>query len=154
MDNQITGLFLLLGGLCFIGVALRMTWSGSTECEPALWRKPIFTLDEREFYHRLRRALPDCHVFPQVSFDALLKSVPCGEQGSLPNQYCQKYAGFVICHPDTFDVVAIVELDDRTYVKEEDRKRDALLRSAGYRIERFQSEAKPSREYLSDLFGA
>jgi len=35
-------------------------------------RKPLLTPNETEFFHRLQRALPSYHVFPQVSFAALL----------------------------------------------------------------------------------
>jgi hypothetical protein len=34
--------------------------------------KPLMTDNEREFFHRLERALPDHHVFPQVAFAAFL----------------------------------------------------------------------------------
>ena len=36
-----------------------------------LRRKPLLTANEAEFFHRLQRALPGFHVFPQVSFAAL-----------------------------------------------------------------------------------
>src|SRR5664280_300542 len=35
-------------------------------------RKPLLTVNETEFFHRLQRALPAYQVFPQVSFAALL----------------------------------------------------------------------------------
>ncbi|MDD3183466.1 MAG: DUF2726 domain-containing protein [Alphaproteobacteria bacterium] len=112
-----------------------------------LLKRPILTDNEREFFDRLCRALPDHHVFPQVSLDALLcvsGGQPYAEQTALRNSYSQKHPDFVVCQRGTMEVVAIVELDDKTHKAEKDQKRDAMLTGAGYRIKRFQSRAKPS----------
>lgn len=37
-----------------------------------LRRKPLLTANEAEVFHRLQRALPGFHVFPQVSFSAFV----------------------------------------------------------------------------------
>ncbi len=111
-----------------------------------LLKKPILTDNEREFFDRLCRALPDHHVFPQVSLDALLcvsSGLPYATQTTLRNSFSQKHPDFVICQRGTLEVVAIVELDDKTHKAEKDQKRDAMLVGAGYRVERFQSRAKP-----------
>ncbi|MDD3182247.1 MAG: DUF2726 domain-containing protein [Alphaproteobacteria bacterium] len=110
-------------------------------------KKPLMTANEREFFGRLARALPDCHVFPQVAFNALLdarKGLGWQERGQTRNRFDRKVADYVICHRDTFEVLAIVELDDRTHRAEKDEQRDALLTGAGYRVIRFQSRAKPT----------
>jgi len=119
-----------------------------------LRQKPILTPNEQEFFGRLRRALPDYLIFPQVSLDALLSVSPnCSRAAkvALRNTYSQKHPDFVVCKPETLEVVAIVELDDRTHKIENDRKRDAMLQAAGYRVERFQSKAKPSEAQITAL---
>lgn len=117
--------------------------------------KPILTANEKEFFYRLQRALPTYHVFPQVSFSALITLDPQlsdNHQFSIRRRYGWKIADFVICKPDTFAVLAVVELDDRTHNASADRKRDALMRAAGYQTLRFQSKHKPTVAELADLF--
>lgn len=43
----------------------------------------------------------------------------------------------------TFEVVAIVELDDRTHDGNKDQARDSITAAAGYRTVRFQARRKP-----------
>lgn len=120
-------------------------------------KKPLMTANEREFFERLARALPDCHVFPQVAFNALLdarKGLGWQERGQTRNRFDRKVADYVICRRDTFEVLAIVELDDRTHRAEKDEQRDALLTSAGYRVIRFQSRSKPSEEEIKQVLWA
>jgi hypothetical protein len=117
--------------------------------------KPILTANEKEFFYRLQRALPTYHVFPQVAFSALITLDPQlggKHQFSIRRRYGWKIADFVICKPDTFAVLAIVELDDRTHNASADRKRDALMRAAGYQTLRFQSKHKPTVTEITDLF--
>ncbi|NTU76349.1 MAG: DUF2726 domain-containing protein [Alphaproteobacteria bacterium] len=105
------------------------------------------TANEREFFGRLARALPDYHVFSQVAFNALLdaqKGLVWRDRFQTRNRFDRKVADYVICRRDTFEVLAIVELDDRTHKAEKDQKRDVLLTGAGYRVVRFQSRSKPS----------
>jgi len=120
-----------------------------------LHARPILTTNERDFFYRLQRALPTHHIFAQVSFSALISldsQLSQKRQFALRQRYGWKIADFVICRPDTFDVLAIVELDDRTHVASADRKRDAITRAAGYPTLRFQSRNKPSVKELADLF--
>lgn len=109
--------------------------------------KAILTNNEKEFFQRLLRALPDYHVFPQVAANALLKVVNSktgSEYHSTRGRFAQKHVDFVICARDSLEVVAIIELDDRTHNADKDRKRDAMFEQAGYRVIRFQSKRKPS----------
>jgi len=75
---------------------------------------------------------------------------------SLRNRFDRKVADYVICARNTFQVVAIIELDDRThdYKKEKDAERDAMLNAAGYRTERFESKKKPSEAEIAQRFCA
>jgi len=111
--------------------------------------KPILTANEFEFFGRLCRALPDHHVFPQVSLDALIavsSKASYAARVALRNSYSQKRPDFVICRSETLAVAAIIELDDRTHNTDNDRKRDEIIEAAGYRVVRFWSKAKPSRK--------
>jgi hypothetical protein len=122
---------------------------------PALGKRAILTANELEFFGRLSRALPEYHVFPQVSLDALLcvsGGATYAEKTARRNMFSQKHPDFVICKRDTLEVIAIVELDDKTHNLERDQKRDSMLTGAGYRVERFSSKSKPSEAEIAKKF--
>jgi hypothetical protein len=106
--------------------------------------KSLLTQNEVDFFHRLERALPDYHVFPQVAFGTILDVD--GKKDSFPirNRFSQKVADFVVCEHDTLEVVALVELDDRTHDAARDKERDDVTKAAGYQTICFQSRRKPS----------
>ena len=117
--------------------------------------KPILTPYEREFFHRLTRALPTHHVFPQVALSALIVvdgPLTDRQRFSIRRRFGWKYADFVICAPFTLNVLAVIELDERTHDASRDRKRDAMMQAAGYQTLRFHSKHKPTVAELSELF--
>lgn len=108
--------------------------------------KPLLTANEREFYGRLRQALPDFSVLPQVAMSALLRSRGQGRDADALagfRRFSQKVVDFVVCD-DELKVVALVELDDRTHSAQKDRLRDAMTEEAGYRTLRYSSRQKPT----------
>jgi hypothetical protein len=113
---------------------------------------PLMTDNEFEFFNRLVKALPDYYIFPQVSFGAILDSI-----GDTPQEkqrirftFSQKRADYVV-YNDNKQIVAIIELDDRTHNVQNDAKRDAMLNEAGYRVIRFQSKQKPSVSEIAKI---
>ena len=58
----------------------------------------------------------------------------------------------MICAPYTLDVLLIIELDDRIHQASQDRKRDAIMSTAGYQTQRFNSKNKPSMAELAEHF--
>lgn len=132
-----------------LGMVLAV-WAGINS-KPRFSPKPVLTKNEMEFYNRLRRALPEYAVFPQVALRAFVKpGSPSGtrrywrESGLLGAKHCD----FLICHPTTLEVVTIIELDDRSHVKEQDEARDRMTAAAGYRTLRFESRKRPSVEQI------
>lgn len=117
----------------------------------------ILSANEKEFFYRLSRALPQYHIFPQVSFSALITvggRLSERQRFDLRRKFGWKYADYVICEPKTLFVVAVIELDDRTHRASADRQRDATLAAAGYRTLRFQSTRKPTEAEIAALFQA
>jgi hypothetical protein len=109
--------------------------------------KQLLTDNEMEFYGRLLDALPRDALFIQVAMSALMEPrVPEGHPDfwQVRNKFAQKFVDFVVCDPSTLDVIAIIELDDRTHDAQKDADRDAMLASAGYTVLRWQSTHKPS----------
>lgn len=120
-----------------------------------LRRKSILSDYEQEFYVCLVEALPQHRIFVQVSLDALLtaaRELPENQRTGLRNKFSQKHPDFVVCQKDTLEVVAIVELDDKTHNAENDRERDAMLEAVNYRVERFSHKDKPWREVIAKRF--
>lgn len=107
-------------------------------------KKKLLTDNENEFMRRLERALPEYHVMAQVSMGALMDPSPQFEH--LRYKYASKIVDYVICQKGTKEVVALVELDDRTHdvKKDADAARDMLTASAGYKTLRWDSRRKPS----------
>lgn len=108
----------------------------------------ILTANETEFYGRLRKALmPRYAILSQVSMSALLEPKPQfgGRQYmQLRAKFSQKFVDFVICVPETLEVIALVELDDITHDVEKDALRDEMTEGAGYVTVRWHSRNKPA----------
>lgn len=117
--------------------------------------KPILTDNELGFYHTLCAAFADdgIVVLPQIAMNAFIKPGP-GETGkryaAARATFAQKHVDFLLCAADTLEIIAIVELDDRTHSLERDLARDAITRSAGYPTLRFHSRRKPDIDELRD----
>ena len=112
--------------------------------------KPLLTENEKEFYQRLKRALPDHEVFPQVAMGAVL--APSVDRSNrryhqIRGTFSQKIIDFLICDA-SLKVVAVIELDDRTHNAARDEKRDAMLHCANYRVVRWHSKKKPSEDEI------
>jgi hypothetical protein len=120
-----------------------------------LRRKPLLTTNEAVFSHRLQRALPRFHVFPQVSFSAFLTDdgqLSGKAQWAVRAKFDRKIADFVICDREALRVVALIELDDRMHTAQADRQRDALTNAAGYKTIRYKSKQKPTEAEIAALF--
>ncbi len=107
--------------------------------------KTLLSDNEREFFARLVEALPDHRIFSQVAMSALVSVDTRNRRANyaMRNRFSAKVVDFVVCTP-ALEVIALVELDDRTHNVEKDAARDAITRAAGYHTIRFQSRRKPS----------
>lgn len=151
-------LLLVVVVVILLSVALLVTGkTGSTSKSGSLYSpKEFLTQNEQEFFLRLKRALPDHHVFTQVAMGSLLNpSVPRADPdyNRIRNRFAQKIIDYVVLD-ENLKVVALIELDDRTHVEKKDADRDAMTAAAGYKTIRYQSKTKPSVERIhADLFG-
>ena len=149
-----------LAGLLFVGLLLgKNKRVRKPRCAAFsfadLRRKPILTEHEKGFFPCLLDALPQYHVFPQVSLDAVMHptaGLPSGAACSLRNSYSQKHPDFVICEKGSLNVVAIVELDDSWHDAEKDAERDKMLAAVNYPVLRFTDKDKPWREAIAKKF--
>ena len=110
--------------------------------------KAFMTPNELEFLSRLEAAVPELRFHCQVAMGALLDpQTPKREDAraymSARGMFSQKIVDFVAQHRSTGEVVAVIELDDRTHNSAKDESRDAMLRQANYKVVRWQSKEKP-----------
>jgi len=113
--------------------------------DPAYKSRAIMTENELEFFGRLVVALPEHYIFPQVGMTALLESAATnrGHAHSDRLRIAQQRIDYVVCNRRC-EVVAVVELDDKTHSVAKDQVRDGRLAQGGFRTVRFQSRQKPS----------
>jgi len=117
--------------------------------------RQFLTENEMEFLSRLERAAPELRFHAQVSMGAVLEAAIPRQQDVTAHmrargKFSQKIIDFVAQSKRTGDIVAIIELDDRTHDLEKDRKRDEMLFEAGYNIVRWDSRAKPQTKEIRD----
>lgn len=133
-------------GLIGIGFLLALLGSGALGRRSAhtFQKKPLLTNNEKEFFQRLKRAVPEYEIFVQVSMGALMTGKhQSGNHIRTRARFAQKIVDFVVATTDG-DALLLIELDDRTHNKNKDRQRDQMTYLAGYKTLRFESRAKPS----------
>jgi len=129
-------------------------WFALAPKTPARYRKKnMLTGGERDFYFRLRNALPECHVCPKVAVSALVE--PAG-MGKLRQQAVSalggKRVGYAVFDED-MELLAVVELAHRSRPTRMERVREVCLASAGIRTLRFPAKRLPSEARIrSSIF--
>jgi hypothetical protein len=115
-------------------------------------RRKFMTDNEEEFFGRLVVALPDHYIFPQVAMSALLESASSDKKAAHSDRLsiAQKRVDYVVC-TRRCEVVAVVELDDKTHSRAKDELRDARLEQAGIRTVRFQARNKPKVDAIRNM---
>jgi hypothetical protein len=145
-SNLVT--LVVIAGAGAVGLAiLKAKLGGAGGGEAKFKAKPLLTANELEFLGRLEAAVPELRFFPQVAMGALLDpAVPRSDRKAyyrLRGMFSQKIVDFVAQRRADGQIVAIIELDDRTHDGGKDARRDEMLKSAGYRTVRWNSKTKP-----------
>lgn len=145
--------FLAIAALIVISIIL---FNHVKEASAKYKKKELLTDNEREFFLRLQRALAGYVICPQVSMGAILQPNVSRKDNKryfkIRGTFAQKIIDYVICDPKTLQVLAIIELDDRSHSLEKDKARDKMLASAGYKLMRWQSKKKPTEEEIKAEF--
>lgn len=147
----IFSLVAVLGFLIYWGRALY------TEQGLPVRSREILTRNETEFLGRLKRALPDFEILPQVSMGALLEvNLPADhpDYWRIRRHFGLKVVDYIVCQKGSMTVVAAVELDDCTHDNKQlqDAQRDEMLSAAGIPTIRWDSRKKPSQEAIAQRF--
>jgi hypothetical protein len=111
--------------------------------------RALMTDNELEFFGRLVTALPGHYIFPQVAMSALLAPVSGDKKIAHSDRLriAQQCIDYVVCN-QRCEVVAVVELDDKTHSRAKDKVRDGRLEQAAIRTVRFHSRQKPTAEAI------
>jgi hypothetical protein len=141
---KITLPFLVLFVLVAIFVVVQLKAAKGTGRTGTYRRRKLMTDNEEEFFGRLVVALPDHYIFPQVAMSALLQTASSDGRKAHGDRLriAQQRVDYVVC-TRSCEVVAVVELDDRTHSQAKDQLRDSRLEQAGIRTVRFQARDKP-----------
>jgi len=111
--------------------------------------RKLMTDNEEEFFGRLVMALPDHYIFPQVAMSALLDTASGDKKTAYSDRLriAQQRVDYVV-YSKSHEVIAVVELDDKTHSRAKDQLRDSRVEQAGIRTVRFQSRDKPGVEVI------
>jgi hypothetical protein len=143
LENLLLWLVLATGAVLLLAVVGRLS-----QRKPLVTKKRFLTETEARVLAMLEAALPEHRIMAQVAMGALLQagSKDRKKAHSARNMFAQKIVDFVVVTRATAEVVALIELDDRTHQAAKDRKRDAMTASAGYRTIRLAAGRRPTAE--------
>jgi hypothetical protein len=115
-------------------------------------RRKLMTDNEAEFFGRLVVALPEHYIFPQVAMSALLDTASTDKRIAHRDRLriAQQRVDYVVC-TRSCEIVAVIELDDKTHSRVKDQLRDARLQQAGIRTVRFHPREKPRVDAIRAL---
>ena len=156
MDHAIIVVLLAAGFVaCLVKagvIDLKATVQSAKQAMSPYASKPLLTANELEFYQRLVRALPEHVITPQTAMGALVAARDRSEYGtsarSVRATFDRKIVDFCVVKKETFEVLALVELDDRMHRADRDAKRDTITVAAGYRTLRFWSASRPDTQQI------
>ena len=134
-----------LAGLLFVFALLGVVLARRRKPAFRVVKRAFLTENEKEFLERLEEAFPEYRVMAQVCMGTLMAPDVRGgtsEYLSIRGRFAQKVVDFVILD-EALEVMALVELDDRTHRQEKDAARDAMTAAAGYVTLRYRSREKP-----------
>lgn len=137
--------------IIFIGL---LAWFTMARADSTRYRKKtVLTGGERDFFFRLRNALPECHVCPQVAVSALIEPSGMGRlRQRAVSSLGGKRVGYAV-FDENMELLAVVELAHRSRPTHVEKAREACFASAGIRTVRFQAKRLPSEAKIrSSIF--
>ncbi len=116
---------------------------------PCFSKKPYAEGEQLAFYQRLRRALPGCTLFPDVSLVALL--TPLAIDARHLRQLQERLAGRHMAYGvfnDSLELQCVIELTDAGREDEERAQTLALLEEAGISCFSWETTRLPSNDQI------
>ena len=155
MSDYTLVLVLALVVLLIVGLAFAGKISGGRTL-PVVPRR-LMTPRERDVLLLIEAAVPHCRVHAQVAMGGLIdcrKGLTSKQRTSVRNRFDRKRIDFVLEERSSGDVLALVELDDRTHNKLKDQARDEITRAAGYRTIRLHAGKRLDQASVRDAIQA
>ncbi|WP_426105831.1 DUF2726 domain-containing protein [Massilia sp. TSP1-1-2] len=121
----------------------------SQQLGPAYGKKPYINAEQLAFYQRLRQALPNCTVFPDVALSALIK--PLADDTRQLRQQQEKLAGRRLAYgvfTDMLELLCVIELTSAGEQSEERALTLACLQDAGIPCFSWEQANLPSRDQI------
>jgi len=114
-------------------------------------RGPLLSAAEQNFYQHLLEAVPpEVLIFSKVRIADVLKvaATPNRSMWQIAfNKISAKHFDFVLCDKNTFDVLAVVELDDKSHNRKKTQKRDEFVDEACKTAKLAMVRVKASNRY-------
>ena len=107
-------------------------------------KKAMLTGADRELFHRLREALPECHICPQVGLSALIEPTGMGKiRKAAIDMVRGKRVGHAVFDED-MNLLVVVEFVHKKRGSRVDVAVKSALSSAGIRVLRVEPKHLPS----------
>lgn len=124
---------------------------------------PVMSRYELEMFERIKTALPECEIFPQVPLASFIRidAQRAGKRLATnsyrwQNRIGQQRVDFLACLRRDMSTVAAIELDDPSHEKAEaqrrDAKKDKSLSDANVPLIRWRVESMPDAEEIRRVF--
>lgn len=143
----------IIGGFTKASGARRFKYNPNQE-----WpfeKKKLMTTPEHVLYFRLIESLPELYIFSQVQLSQLVTVKKGHDFKQWFNRISRMSADFVVTDK-AMEIVAVIELDDRTHNKpdriEADKKKDKALTSAGIKVIRWKVSSMPTVAQIKEAF--
>ena len=107
---------------------------GGKEDLPYEREEALFTAAERSFLGVLAQAVGERYaIFGKIRLADIVRprrGLSQQQRSAALNRIISKHVDFVLCEPSTWQVVGVIELDDRSHQSERRRERDSFLDAA------------------------
>lgn len=135
MNNLPYLLSLVVVAVVALGVlSALVSRNAGTRDLPYVAADALLTPAERSFFGVLQQALaPNYHIFAKVRLADIVevqRGLSVKRRFAAFNRVSAKHADFVACDPQTFRIVGVIELDDRSHRATKRRQRDQFMDSA------------------------
>jgi len=142
-------------------VLLKLQGSATESTSLYKLRKQFLTPAERSFYGVLEQAVSeDFRVHTKVRVADVLLPDAKGDRSKWQrafNKISSKHFDYVLCDPDTLEVKAAIELNDKSHSKRKTKSRDEFLSAAcsgaGLKLLSFDTKAKYSIAEVRETLG-
>ena len=90
----------------------------------------LCSTNELAFFHVLRRTFPNHTIMAKVRLSDVIQPADHHNYQSAFNKITSKHLDFLLCHPNTLEIICAIELDDATHTNPKRQQRDQFLNEA------------------------